>query len=249
MSIGQDLGGRKALVTGGSRGIGAAIARTLAARGADVAITYAASEAKAAAVVSDIQAMGRKALAIKADSADQAEVEAAVAQAHEALGGLDILVNNAGIARAGALEEMSVEDIDALIGVNIRGVVLTTRAAIPRLANGGRIITIGSSLGAQVQMPGISVYAMTKSALVSLTRGLARDLGARDITVNVVQPGCTDTDMNPADGPLSEGLLSMMPLKRYGKGEDIGAMVAFLSGPGGRQITGAAFTVDGGLNA
>ncbi len=249
LSAGNDLSGRKALVTGASRGIGAAIALALAARGADVAITYERSADQAQALVRDIQAMGRTAVALQANSADADAAERSVKAAAVALGGLDILVNNAGIARGGPLESMSVEDIDALIGVNIRGVILTTRAAIPLLSDGGRIINIGSCLAERVAMPGISVYSMTKSALVALTKGLSRDLGPRGITVNVVQPGSTDTDMNPADGPGSADQLSGMSLKHYGTGEDIAGMVVFLAGPTGRQITGARFTVDGGANA
>jgi NAD(P)-dependent dehydrogenase (short-subunit alcohol dehydrogenase family) len=243
------LEGRTALVTGASRGIGAAIARRLAADGADVAITYERSADRAATVVKEIEALGRKAFAIQADSADPAAVEAAVVDAAKALGGLDILVNNAGIARGGALEEMSLEDIDALLNVNVRGVVLATRAAIPLMSDGGRIINMGSCLAERVTMPGISIYSMTKSAQIALTKGLARDLGPRGITVNVVHPGATDTDMNPADGPNRDLMLSGMAIKRFGTADDIAAMVAFLAGPEGRQITGAGFTVDGGVNA
>ena len=246
---GQDLAGKKALVTGASRGIGAAIALTLAKAGADVAITYERSADRAAEVIKQIEALGRRGQAIQADAANGAAVEAAVKEAAGALGGLDILVNNAGIGRGGPLETMSLEDIDALIGVNVRGVVLTTRAAIPLLSEGGRIINIGSCLGERVAMPGISVYSMTKSALVSFTRGLARDLGERKITVNVVQPGSTDTDMNPAEGPGSAVQLASMALKQFGTPQNIADMVAFLAGPSGRQITGASFTVDGGANA
>lgn len=246
---GHDLAGRKALVTGASRGIGAAIALTLAKAGADVAITYERSADRAADVVREIEALGRRGHAIQADSADAEAVEAAVKQAAGALGGLDILINNAGIARGGPLETMSIADIDALIGVNIRGVVLTTRAAIPLLSDGGRIINMGSCLGERVAMPGISVYSMTKSAMVSLTRGLSRDLGPRGITVNVVQPGSTDTDMNPAEGEGRDAQLAGMSLKHFGAPQDIADMVAFLVGPSGRQITGASFTVDGGANA
>ena len=246
---GQELAGRKALVTGASRGIGAAIALTLAKAGADVAITYERSADRAADVVREIEALGRRGHAIQADSADAEAVEAAVKHAADALGGLDILINNAGVARGGPLETMSIADIDALIGVNIRGVVLTTRAAIPLLSDGGRIINIGSCLGERVAMPGISVYSMTKSAMVSLTRGLSRDLGPRGITVNVVQPGSTDTDMNPAEGEGRDAQLAGMSLKHFGAPQDIADMVAFLVGPSGRQITGASFTVDGGANA
>lgn len=244
-----EIAGKKALVTGGSRGIGAAIARRLAELGADVAITYEKSAERAGEVVADIERLGRKALAIQADSADAAAVERAVAKAAEALGGLDILVNNAGIARGGPLEAMSLDDIDALLAVNIRGVVLATRAAIPLLSDGGRIIHLGSCLADRVALPNISIYSMTKSAMSALTRGLARDLGPRGITVNVVHPGPTDTDMNPADGPNRDAMLSGMALKEYGSADDVANMVGFLVGPGGRQITGAGFSVDGGVNA
>lgn len=244
-----ELEGRKALVTGGSRGIGAATARRLAAEGADVAITYEHSAARAAEVVKQIEALGRKAVAIRADSADAKAVASTVAEAARVLGGLDILVNNAGIMRGGLLEDMSIEDIDALIGVNIRGAVLTARAAIPLLAQGGRIINMGSCLADRVAFPGISVYSMTKSAMTALTRGLARDLGSRGITVNVVHPGPTDTDMNPADGPQRDAMLAGMALKRFGQPDDIAGMVAFLAGPHARHITGTDFLVDGGVNA
>lgn len=243
------LAGKKALVTGASRGIGAAIARSLAEAGADVAITYERSAERADAVVKEIEALGRKAVALKADSADASAARAAVADAAKALGGLDILVNNAGIARGGPLEAMSLEDIDALIGVNIRGVVLTTQAAIPLLSDGGRIINMGSCLADRVAMPGISVYSMTKSAMVAFTKGLSRDLGARNITVNVVHPGPTDTDMNPADGPNRDAMLSGMSLKKFGNAQDIANMVTFLASPAAGQITGAGFVVDGGVNA
>lgn len=245
----MDLAGKKVLVTGASRGIGAAIAKRLAADGADVAITYERSAGPAADVVAAIEALGRKAVAIKADSADPAAAAHAVSEAARVLGGLDILVNNAGIARGGPLDTMSIEDIDALLNVNIRGVVLTTRAAIPLLADGGRIINMGSCLAERVTMPGISIYSMTKSAMIALTKGLARDLGPRGITVNVVHPGPTDTDMNPADGPNRDAMLSGMALKQFGHADDIAGMVAFLAGPQGRQITGAGFVVDGGVNA
>jgi 3-oxoacyl-[acyl-carrier protein] reductase len=244
-----ELTGKRALVTGASRGIGAAIALSLARGGADVAITYASSVGRAAAVVRDIEALGRRGFAIAADSADPAAVRRSVAEAAQALGGLDILVNNAGIARGGMLETMSLEDIDATLNVNIRSVILATQAAIPHLGRGGRIVNIGSCLAERVMQPGLSVYSMSKSALISLTKGLARDLGPRGITVNIVHPGPTDTDMNPAAGPQAEGQRQWIALGHYGTADDIAAMVSFLAGPGARQITGAGFTVDGGLNA
>lgn len=245
----MDLKGKKALVTGASRGIGAAIAKSLATAGADVAITYERSAERAAEVVKEIGKLGRKGIAIKADSADATAARASVEEAAKALGGLDILVNNAGIARGGALEEMTLEDIDALINVNIRGVILTTKSAIPLLSDGGRIINMGSCLADRVTLPGISIYSMTKSAMISLTKGLARDLGPRGITVNVVHPGPTDTDMNPADGPNKDAMLSGMAIKQFGEAQDIANMVTFLASPAAKQITGTGFTVDGGVNA
>lgn len=195
-----DLTGKKALVTGASRGLGRAIALSLARAGADVVITYEKSADKAQAVADEIKALGRHGEAVQADSASAQAIQDAVTHAARSLGGLDILVNNAGIARGGPLESMTLADIDALINVNIRGVVIATQEALVHMADGGRIINIGSCLANRVAMPGIAVYAMTKSALNALTRGLARDLGPRGITVNLVHPGPTNSDMNPEDG-------------------------------------------------
>ncbi|MEQ6969707.1 3-oxoacyl-ACP reductase family protein [Pectobacterium polaris] len=244
-----ELAGKKALVTGASRGIGAAIALELAEKGADVAITYQNSEERALDVVRAIEAKGRRAFAIKADSADAEAVVRSVNEAADALGGLDILVNNAGIARGGMLSQLSLADIDDTLNVNVRAVLLASQAAIPHLGQGGRIISIGSSVAERVPMPGMSVYAMSKSALLSFTRGLARELGPNGITVNLVHPGSTDTDMNPADGEYSEAQRSSIALGHYGKPEDIAAAVAFLASPAARQITGTGITVDGGSNA
>ena len=245
----SELAGKRALVTGASRGIGAAIALALADRGADVAITYERSVERAAEVVRAIEAKGRRAIAIQADSADASAVKRSVDEAAEGLGGLDILVNNAGIARGGALAEMSLADIDAILDVNVRAVVLASQAAIPHLKEGGRIISIGSCLGERVPFPGVTVYSMSKSALLSFTRGLARELGPQGITVNLVQPGSTDTDMNPADGAQSDMQRSMTALGHYGRPEDIAASVVFLASVAARQITGTTITVDGGANA
>ncbi|MBR0668029.1 SDR family oxidoreductase [Roseomonas hellenica] len=243
-----ELAGKRALVTGASRGIGAAIALALADKGADVAITYERSADRAAEVVRAIEGKGRKAIAIQADSADPVAVRRSVDGAAEALGGLDILVNNAGIVLYDAIAEVSVADIDALLAVNVRGPVLTAQAAIPHLKAGGRVISIGSAGAERIVGDTGTVYYMTKSALHSFTRGLARELGSRDITVNLVQPGSTNTDMNPADGESSDFQRALMPLGRYGEPQDVAAAVAFLASPAARHITGTILTVDGGLN-
>lgn len=244
-----ELSGKRALVTGASRGIGAAIATYLAREGADVAITYDRSAEKAAEVVREIRGMGRRAVAISADSADSEAVRRSVKEAATAFGGLDVLVNNAGIARGGPFETMSLEDIDATLAVNIRSVVIASQAALAHLAEGGRIINIGSCLAERVTKPGVTVYSMSKSALISLTKGLSREVGSRGITVNIVHPGPTDTDMNPADGPQAASQRELMSVGHYGTANDVAAMVAFLAGPRSGQINGAGFTIDGGLNA
>jgi 3-oxoacyl-[acyl-carrier protein] reductase len=244
------LSGKRALVTGASRGIGAAIAKALAAEGADVAITYEKSEEAAAEVVQVIEALGRRALAIQADSADAAAVRASIEKTVAELGGLDILVNNAGILRLSAVKDISLEDIDALLNVNIRAPIVASKSAIPYLGQGGRIVNIGSFFADRVPGgAGLPVYALSKSALTAFTQGLARELGPRNITVNVVQPGSIDTDMNPAHGPFGETLRSITALGRYGTVEDIGNVVAFLASAKAQYITGTALTVDGGANA
>ena len=244
-----DLAGKRALVTGGSRGIGAAIALELADKGADVAITFEQSADRAAQIVKAIKAKGRKAFAIQADSADPAAIKRSVNEAAGVLGGLDILVNNAGIALYGTIAEFKVTDIDALLAVNVRAPILASQAAIPHLKAGGRVITIGSAGAERIVGTTGTVYFMTKSALQSFTRGLAHELGPRDITANLVQPGSTDTDMNPANGESSDFQRSLSPLGRYAAPEDIAATVAFLASPAARHLTGTIVTVDGGQTA
>jgi NAD(P)-dependent dehydrogenase (short-subunit alcohol dehydrogenase family) len=245
----MNLTGKRALVTGAARGIGAGIARALADQGADVAITYERSADRAAELVNELQQKGRRAVAIQADSADPAAVKRSIEQAVQALGGLDILVNNAGIARMGPFVETSLDDLNALLHVNVRAPMLAAQAAIPHLKSGGRIITIGSNVADRVPFPGLTAYSMSKSALTSFTRGLARELGPNGITVNLVQPGPIDTDMNPANGELAQTVLSFTSVGHYGKTADIGAAVAFLASPAASFITGSALTVDGGFNA
>ncbi len=240
--------GKKALVTGGSRGIGAATALRLAQEGADVALTYERSRDKAEAVAAQIRALGRKAVALQADNADPAAVKAAVDAAAKELGGLDILVNNAGIWHYGEVGSWSGEQIDAILSINVRAVVVASQAAAAHLPEGGRIITTGSCLAERVTEPGIALYALSKAALIGFTKGLARDLGPRGITVNIVHPGSTDTDMNPADGEHAEAQRQRMAIPRYGKPEDIAGLVAYLASEEARFVTGAGIAIDGGVN-
>jgi Dehydrogenases with different specificities (related to short-chain alcohol dehydrogenases) len=244
-----ELKSRVAFVTGGSRGLGAAIARRLAQAGADVAITYVQSAMRAEAVVAEIEALGRRALALRADSADAEEIVEAVHAAARHFGRLDILVNNAGIFPYGPPDEVDVETLDRTLAIHVRGVFLASQAALAHMGEDGRIVSIGSSLGTQVPAPGTTLYSMSKSALTGFTKGLARDLGPRGITVNLVSPGSTDTDMNPADGEGAEEQRAITPLGRFGTPDDVAMAVAFLAGPGGRQITGATLAVDGGVTA
>jgi 3-oxoacyl-[acyl-carrier protein] reductase len=243
------LQGKRALVTGASRGIGAAIAKTLAAEGADVAITYEKSADRANEVVSAIRDLGRKGVAIQADSADVSAVQSSVEKTVRELGGLDILINNAGILRVGGLKDNSLEDIDALLDVNVRAPIVASKAALAHLNKGGRIITIGSYFADRVPAPVLTVYSASKSAMVAFTKGLARELGPQEITVNLVQPGSIDTDMNPAHGPFGDALRQFMALGHYGKPDDIANAVAFLASEKAKYITGTTLTVDGGANA
>lgn len=244
-----ELDGKVALVTGGSRGIGAAIVKRLAADGAYVAFTYQRSAERADEVANAVRASGRRAVAMQADSREAHAVEAAVERTVAELGGLDILVNNAGVFPAGPLTEVSLEEVDRTVAVHIRASFLAVQTASRHMGEGGRIINIGSSLAERVPYPGVSLYAMSKSALIGLTKGAARDLGERGITVNIVHPGSTDTDMNPADGPDAEAERALTALGRYASPEDIAATVSHLAGGGGSYITGASIAVDGGATA
>jgi 3-oxoacyl-[acyl-carrier protein] reductase len=245
----SELSGKVALVTGGSRGIGAAIARRLADDGAAVALTYVNSAGQAEAVAKQIEADGGRAVVIQADNADPAAVRAAVERTVEVLGRLDILVNNAGIFTGGPLEKMTLEQADRLWAVNVRAALVASQAAARHMTGGGRIITIGSALAERVPAPGMTLYTMSKAALTGLTKGLARDLGPRGITVTVVHGGLIDTDMNRADAPGAEYLSQIPALGRYGQADEIAAAVAYLAGDGGRYVTGTAITVDGGFAA
>jgi len=238
-----------ALVLGGSRGIGAAIAQRLARDGAAVALTYVSSPDKAREVVQAIETQGGRALAIKADSADAEAVRGAVRHAVEHFGRLDILVNNAGVLAVAPIEDFSLEDFDRTLAVNVRSVFVASQEAARYMKAGGRIITIGSSNAERMPFAGGSVYAMSKSAIVGLTRGLARDLGPRGITVNNVQPGPVDTDMNPEDSAFAASLMALMAIGRYGRVEEVAAFVAYLAGPEAAYVTGASLTIDGGFSA
>ena len=244
----NDLSGRVALVTGGSRGIGAAIAVRLAREGADVALTYREGRDSAEKVVHEIEGLGRRGLALQADSADPAAVRAAVDRTVAELGRLDVLVNNAGVWSSGPFEQVGLDELDRVIAIHVRAAFVAAQAASPHLGEGGRIISIGSNLAERVSHGGIALYAMTKSALNGLTRALARELGPRGITVNVVHPGSTDTDMNPADGPMADAQKAHTALGHYADPADIAAAVAFLAGPDARYLTGTSVTVDGGFN-
>jgi 3-oxoacyl-[acyl-carrier protein] reductase len=245
----QKLEGKIALITGGSRGIGAAIAKRLAADGANVAITYAKDASAASAVVKAIERAGRKAIAIQADAADSYAVEAAVEKTVATFGRLDVLVNNAGTAIPKMFEETTLEELNRVIDINVRGVFVATQAALKHMKSGGRIIMIGSSVGERVLVPGLVPYSGTKGAVKMFTQGLSREVGSRGITVNNVQPGPIDTDLNPAAGDWAVPQKAATALDRYGRVEEVAALVAFVAGPESSYITGANLTVDGGMNA
>jgi 3-oxoacyl-[acyl-carrier protein] reductase len=243
------LTGKVALVTGGSRGIGAAIAKRLAADGASVAITYAKGAGAATAVVKAIESAGGRAAAIQADAADAAAIAGAVEKTVEAFGPLDVLVNNAGVAIPKTFEETTLEELDHVINVNVRGTMIATQAALKHMKDGGRIIMIGSCVGERMMTPGLVPYSATKGAIKMFTQGLSREVGGRGITVNNVQPGPIDTDLNPAAGDWAAPQKAATALDRYGSVEEVAALVAFVAGPESSYITGANLTVDGGTNA
>jgi 3-oxoacyl-[acyl-carrier protein] reductase len=243
----KPLEGRRALVTGASRGIGAEIVRRLAADGASVAFTYGASAAEAEKLAAGINADGGTVVAIQADSADPEQVARSVDEAVAKLGGLDVLVNNAGVAYFSDIESFPMEQFDRLVAINVRGMFAAIQRAVPHLGDAGRIINIGSINAERVPGPGLSVYAMTKGAVAGLTRGLARELGPRGITVNNVQPGPIATDMNPAEGEFADAAKQVMALGRYGHPRDVAGVVSYLAGPDAAYITGANWNVDGGF--
>lgn len=240
---------RTALVTGGSRGIGAAIALRLAQDGADVAITYVRDEEAAQAVVHKIEATGRRGLALRADASDASAPGAAVGRAADHWGRLDILVNNAGVGVLGPIESLSADDVDRVLDVNVRAVFLASQAAAARMERGGRIVSIGSCMAQHVPGPGGTLYATSKSALTGLTKALARELGSRGITANLVLPGPIDTDMNPADGPYADAQRADTALDRFGSAEEVASLVAYLASEEAGYVTGTEVSVDGGHSA
>ena len=243
------LAGKTALITGASRGIGAAIAHRLAADGAAVAITYSSSASKAEEVVQSIKSAGGRAIAIQADATDATAVVQAIAQTVKTFGGLDILVNNAGHLAVAPLEQFTLAEFDRSVAINVRAVFVAAQEAAKHMKEGGRIINIGSTNADRMPFAGGGVYAMTKSALVGLVKGLARDLGPRGITINNVQPGPVDTEMNPASGPFAETLKGLMALPRYAHAEEIAGMVSYLASAEAGFVTGASLTIDGGFAA
>ena len=243
------LASKVALVTGGSRGIGAAIAKRLAADGASVAITYSKGADAAASVVNTIEGAGGEAIAIQADAADADAVKSAVEKTVATFGRLDVLVNNAGTAIPKTFEETTLKEMDHVLDINVRGVFVATQTALKHMKDGGRIIMIGSAVGERAQVAGLVPYSATKGAVKMFTQALSREVGSRGITVNNIQPGPIDTDLNPAAGDWAVPQKAATALDRYGHVEEIAAMVAFVAGPESSYITGANLTVDGGMNA
>ncbi|MFJ2993270.1 SDR family oxidoreductase [Pandoraea sp. NPDC087047] len=241
--------GKAAFVTGGSRGIGAAIVQRLANDGAAVAFTYHGSKAAAETLVAGIQAAGGRAIALQADVADATALTRAVNEAARQLGKIDILVNNAGVFSMANIAELALEDFDSMLNINVRAVFVASQAALAHMGDGGRIINIGSCNAERIPFPNFATYAMSKSALVGLVKGMARDLGPRGITVNNVQPGPTDTDMNPGEGEFAAAMHEVMALKRHARPEEIAAMVAYVASEEAGFVTGASLTIDGGFNA
>jgi 3-oxoacyl-[acyl-carrier protein] reductase len=238
-----------ALVTGGSRGIGAAIAKRLAADGANVAITYTKGADAASSVVKTIEQTGGKAIAIQADATDADAVGSAVEKTVSTFGPIDVLVNNAGTAIPKTFEETTLEELDRMIDLNVRGTFVATQAVLKHMKNGGRIIMIGSCVGERMMTPGLAAYSATKGAIKMFTQGLSREVGSRGITVNNIQPGPIDTDLNPAAGDWAAPQKALTSLGRYGQADEVAALVAFVAGPEASYITGANLTVDGGTNA
>jgi 3-oxoacyl-[acyl-carrier protein] reductase len=246
---GQKLAGKVAVVTGGSRGIGAAIAKRLATDGASVAITYTKGADAAASVIKEIERTGGKAIAIQADAADAEAVKAAIEKTVATFGRLDVLVNNAGTAIPKTFEETTLEELDRVIDINVRGIFVATQAALKHMQSGSRIIMIGSCVGERAMTPGLVPYSATKGAVKMFSQGLSREVGTRGITVNNIQPGPIDTELNPAAGDWAAPQKAATALNRYGSVDEVAALVAFVAGPEASYITGANLTVDGGTNA
>jgi len=245
----KSLNGKVAFINGGSRGIGAATARRLASEGATVAIGYAASAIAAEALVAEIDARGGKAIALKADASDAHALARAIDSVAERFGRLDILVNSAGVLLLGAIDQFTLDDFDKTVAVNVRGVFVASKAAAAHMTEGGRIINISSTNAERMPFGGGAVYAMSKSALTGLVKGMARDLGPRGITINNVNPGPVDTDMNPADTDFAASLHGLMALPRHGQADEVAGMVAYLASAESAFVTGADLLIDGGFAA